>query len=358
MSLNLEPLFEAYNIVDDVISCKAIGQGLINETYLLETDAAVVGRYIVQSINTSIFNDPSSLQNNILRVLKHLESKKASSGETFVKMRLTGQRDSFYVDADSVVWRVFDFVEDSLSLDRLATERQAFEAGRILADFHVSLMDFPNPPLTVTLPGFHDTPTYLTTFFASLEEDRFNRARYIGDEIRFIRQWAECSDILNHGVAQGNLHLCVSHGDTKVSNILFDRTGDKALCLVDFDTVMNGLWLHDFGDLVRSGCNTMLENESNVEKVRFNLSFFDAIREGYLSLADKYLTPMEVELLPLSGQIITFELSIRFLTDYLKGDIYFQTTHPDENLQRFRIQRRLFESMEDSFRGIASRYCT
>jgi Ser/Thr protein kinase RdoA (MazF antagonist) len=338
---------EAFAIKGKLKSIKEISQGLINKTYRLEVmDSGVIEVFILQKINQRVLSNLDELQDNITRILRHVAAKKKPLGEVFVKMRTTPDGESLFRESKDAVWRLFEFIKGTATVDIIENTGQAFEAGRIFGEFNVLLEDLPSPPLHITIPGFHDTSAYYRLFEKARSA---NPVSALLDDFRFLESKKSFTQVLDQLFRQDLIQKKICHGDTKVSNILFDESQKSAVCVVDFDTVMPGFWLWDFGDLARSATCPVREDEKDLSKVKFNSSHYDALTKGYLSVVGSKLNEVEKAHLAFSARLLTFECALRFLTDHLEGDKYFPVTEPGQNLNRFRVQRRLLESMEDTF---------
>jgi Ser/Thr protein kinase RdoA (MazF antagonist) len=273
---------------------------------------------------------------NIHRVTTHLTGKNSRT------LTLVPARDgkSFHCDAAGNWWRVFPFIERTRAVDVVESPAQAFAAAKAFGAFQKQLADLPTPRLHETIPDFHHTPKRFSALEKTVAADAGNRAAAAKLEIEFaLRHQAICGVLLD-----ANLPERVTHNDTKINNVLLDDATGEGVCVIDLDTVMPGFALYDFGDMVRSMTNPAAEGERDLAKVEMQFPVFAALLRGYLAAAD-FLTAAEKNLLPVSGQLITFELGLRFLTDFLSGDNYFKVQREGENLDRCRAQFKLFESI-------------
>ena len=335
------PILEDFGL-DTGLIAKPIDSGLINSTYALSLEGQKEPSYILQKINKDVFKDPLGVQSNIARALKHLSFKKNGC---YVGMLATREKKFFSVDTHGDYWRVFHFVKESVTLKDLENSGQAYEVGRVLGEFHSLLLDLPSKDFKMTIKGFHDTSSYLESFQKAVKKDPVKRAETLEDELGFLVDRAHYANQIEILTTKHKLSKRLCHGDPKLSNILFDKKREKALCLIDFDTVMPGYWLHDFGDLVRSAMSC-LQKEGPKKGPSFCEETYQEIKKGYLSQTLNILTEIEKEALALSALIITYELCLRFLTDYLNGDVYFSTSYKEQNLDRFKEQQHLLASME------------
>ena len=312
-----------------------ITAGHINRTYLL-------GRYILQRINIFVFTKPVELMENIVAVTEFI---KARGGYT---LRVYFARDGkpYYIDGDGGFWRCYNYVENSCSLQAANGPDDAYRAARAFGEFQRMLDGFPIEKLHETIPDFHNTARRYEALEAAIAADQANRKDEVEAEIAFARgRKADCS-LLEPLVAAGKIPVRATHNDTKLNNVLFDKDTRQALCVVDLDTIMPGLSLYDFGDCLRFMGNTAKEDERDLSLVQFSLPLFEAYTKGYLEACGAALTPDEIRMLPFSVKLMTFECGMRFLTDYLNGDVYFRVHKPDDNLARCRTQFRLVEHIE------------
>lgn len=340
-------VLEAFGLLGHEMSCRPIAVGLINQSFCIDRGGSPA--YVLQEINKGVFPEPDTVQENIRRVLEHVATHKRPMGEPFVRLVKTKTGEWFYRDDQGRYWRVFDFVRQSRSLQNLENRSQAREAGRIVGEFHRLLRSLAGPPLQVTLPGFHDTVSYQKDLLDWAQKDPCQRRGEVKEELAQVQSEGHFLHQLSEVIAKGRWPIGIWHGDTKVSNILFHDQDDRALCLIDLDTVMPGRWFYDFGDLVRSACIEVAEEEADLNRVQFRGDYYQAIKEGYLSEAAGFLSKGEQGDLAWSCQLVTYELAIRFLADYLAGDRYFATRKEGENLQRFRVQWRLLQEMKAAF---------
>lgn len=328
------------------------GSGLINDTYLCEFRSdREAGKYVLQRINTGVFRRPDEVMENIGLVTGHIRRKLAegTAKSEFLTPDLVLTRDgkAYYVDSAGF-WRVYRFIEDGVVFDRVRDRDHAFETGRALGGFQSLLSDLAPETLHDTLPGFHETPRYLEQFDIALREDRIGRAAALRHEIEFVEARRGLAPVLMNLVAGNEIPVRVVHNDPKVNNVMLHRATGKALCMLDLDTVKPGIVHFDFGDCARSVANPLGEDAPNLDSVRFDADLYRALEAGYLQETAGFLTGKEREMLPLSVRVITFELGLRFLTDYLEGDSYFRVRYPGHNLHRARVQFTLLSSIEET----------
>ncbi len=323
------------------VSCREFGSGHINSTYQLKTDAG--STYILQRINKFVFNDPKAVMENVGAVTDFLRSRVANPREV-LQFQLTDANEYYYVDESGEYWRCYEFA-DGICLEAPESDRDFYESAIAFGRFQEMLKDFPANTLHETIPLFHNTINRYRLFKGALAADRAHRAASVAEEIAFITEREAEAGTICKLLDSGELPLRVTHNDTKLNNVLLDRKTRKALCVLDLDTVMPGSSLYDYGDSIRFGAATAPEDEKDLSKMGINLDLFRVYTEGYLT-ACPGLTEKETELLPLGAKIITLELAVRFLTDYLDGDRYFKTAYPEHNLVRARSQLKLVADME------------
>lgn len=322
-------------------SCKEYGSGHINSTYLVQTDT---GRsYILQRVNRFVFSDPKAVMENVGAVTEYLREHGGDAGQT-LQFVPSDAGVYYHVDEAGEFWRCYEYT-DGLCLEAPESDKDFYESAIAFGRFQEMLKDFPAETLHETIPMFHNTINRYKLFKEALALDRVGRAGNVAEEVRFIMEREEEAGTLCRLLDAGELPLRVTHNDTKLNNVLLDKDTHEALCVLDLDTVMPGSSLYDFGDSIRFGAATAAEDEKDLSKMSINLHLFRVYTAGYLT-ACRSLTEKETELLPLGAKIITLELAVRFLTDYLDGDRYFKTAYPEHNLVRARTQLKLVADME------------
>ncbi|MBL9127245.1 MAG: aminoglycoside phosphotransferase family protein [Verrucomicrobiales bacterium] len=327
--------------------------GHINETFAATyDDGGRPFRVVHQTINTHVFREPVGLMNNVVRVTGHLRGKLEAQGLDQLDRRAlrvipTREDQAFHVDEEGRYWRTFVFVDDVRSYDAVESPRQAYQAGFAFGQFQSLLADLPAAELATTIPDFHHTPKRFERLRRAIATDEFRRGSLARREIEFALGMGPLVSALVDAEARGEVPLRVTHNDTKFNNVMLDVRTGEAMCVVDLDTVMPGLVLYDFGDMVRTTTSRTAEDEQFLERVELELPMFEALAKGYLEAARGFLTPAEKRLLVLSGKLITFTIGIRFLTDYLEGDQYFRIHREHHNLDRCRKQFKLIESMNE-----------
>ncbi len=353
-----------FAIEGKVVERRPYGNGHINDTFLLvcETPQGKRKQYILQRMNHSIFKNPPLLMENLTSVTEYLRKIILSAGgdperETLNVVR-TKTGDCYYQDTGSNYWRIFLFIEQTICLEKVESAGDFYDSAVAFGNFQKMLSDYPADTLHETIPNFHNTPSRFRDFERAVSEDKLGRAAMAQKEIAFALERKAQTTALTDLLAAGDLPLRVTHNDTKLNNILFDAETKKALCIIDLDTVMPGLSLYDFGDSIRFGASTGAEDEQDLSKVELDLSLFEAFTRGYLEGCDGSLTDKEIEMLPMGAKLMTFECGLRFLADFLEGDVYFKIHREGHNLDRARTQFKLVADMEkkwDEMTGIVNK---
>lgn len=348
----LESIIAQFTIPETLIKAEPFGRGLINDTYLCEfQDSSTSFKYILQRINSNIFKNPEQVMENVEAVTTHIKARLRAEGldnpdtvtPSLVQSR-SGQ--AWHRDASGSYWRVFYFIEAGMVYDTVKDRKHAYEIGRGLGKFQALVANMDPAKLHDTLPGFHHTPRYLEEYDGALKSNRKQRAAEVAAEAEFVSHRRFLAPLLMELMESGRIPVRVVHNDPKVNNIMIHTKTQEALCMLDLDTVKPGIVHFDFGDCVRSAANPAGEGAQDLKLVGIDLACFEAITKGYLHEAGAFLTRHEIEALALSVKVITFELGLRFLTDYLRGDTYFKITYPTHNLHRARVQFKLLLSIE------------
>jgi Ser/Thr protein kinase RdoA (MazF antagonist) len=348
----LESIITQFAIPGTFIKSERFGSGLINDTYLCEFDEnGECRKYILQRINASVFTRPEQVMRNVevvtTHIIKRLRAEQVADPYAVTPALISARSGrTFLQDEQGAYWRVFHYIETGTVFDTVQNRRHAYEVGRGVGRFQALVSDLAPSALFDTLPGFHYTPDYLEAYDDAVSADAGGRVAETGTEAAFVFQRRRLASSLTDPIASHELPLRVVHNDPKVNNIMIHKTSGEALCMLDLDTVKPGIVHFDFGDCVRSAANPAGENAMDLESVNIDMTFFEAIAEGYLHEAGAFLTKKELSLLPLSVKVITFELGLRFLADYLRGDTYFKIQYPAHNLHRARVQFTLLESIE------------
>jgi hypothetical protein len=330
-----------------VSSVNPHGEGHIHDTYLVET-ADHRPDYILQKINHHVFRNIPGMMKNIEAVTKHIYGKLAGiPGHDpeleSLKLVYTRAGETYFIDDDGCYWRMYVFIPGTVTYQKMTDPSLAFEAGKAIGFFQALLTDI-GVPLVDTIPDFHNIDFRISQYEQANKTDPAARARLVGDDIIFAENRFSLM-MSYYGSLRNRAVLRVTHNDTKVNNVLFDR-GNKAQCLIDLDTVMPGYVHFDYGDALRTMSNTALEDEKDLSKVLFNREVYDSFTSGYMQASGGFLTPAEFDLLPYAPIYLTFVIGLRFLTDFLNGDIYYRVHYQEHNLVRARVQFKLVMEME------------
>ncbi|GHV44923.1 mucin desulfatase [Clostridia bacterium] len=342
--MNLNEVIAQFSVGTDVAP---YGEGHINDTYLARV---APDKYILQRINHNVFKEPERLMENIVAVTEHLRGKIAARGgdperETLTVIKTNDGAD-FYRSADGDYFRMYIFLDDTDTYQTVERPEQLYNAARAFGRFQNDLADFPAERLFESIPSFHNTVVRFENLLKAIETDKVGRKREVDAEIAFALAREADTAVIVEAIVRGEVPLRVTHNDTKINNVLFDKATGEGICVIDLDTVMPGSLLYDFGEAIRTGASMAVEDETDLSKVGCNLELFEAFARGFLEEVGGGLTPKELELLPFAVKLMTYENGIRFLTDYLEGDTYFKIHRPGHNLDRCRAQFRLVEDIE------------
>jgi len=351
--MNLAPVQSAcghFQLTGAFASAAPFGTGHINDTFAVSlTGGAPPARIIVQRINTKVFADVDRLMDNIRRASTHTAGQAdPGTGRRREPLVIIPAKDGriYHRDAAGGCWRCYRWIEGASSHEFVRNTAQAWAVATAFGEFQHALVDLPGPRLHVIIPGFHDTPGRYARFEQAVAADACRRVAAARSEIAALRDRARIAEVLQSLYAAGRIPERITHNDTKVSNVLFDDVTGHGVCVIDLDTLMPGLAPHDFGDMVRTATNSAAEDTADLGRIEMRLPVFAALCEGYLEATRGFLNATELEHLTIAAQVITFEQALRFLTDFLQGDTYYKTAHPDHNLQRTRAQLALLRSME------------
>ena len=342
----LSEIASSFQIEGTVKSIESIGAGFINDTFVIRTSEGTPD-YILQRKNHLIFPDVPGMMDNIKAVTQHIKSKvKDPMRETLTVVPAKDGR--LYVEKDGNFWAVCVFIPGSMSYERAQTPELAYQGGVGIGQFQTLLADF-DEPLNETIKGFHNIRWRFCQWDETIKADPVGRVAEVQEEISWIESRREQMLAFWSLVEDGTIPTRVTHNDTKISNILFDKESGKVLCAIDLDTVMSSTSLNDFGDAIRSYANTGAEDDRNLDNVELDINMFHAYTSGYLSQRYDTLTPSELEWLAFSARYITYEQVLRFLMDYIDGNKYYKTAYAEHNLVRTRAQYKLLASMERQY---------
>ena len=347
----LKLVFSQFDESAEVVSYKELASGHINDTYLIETSDK--RNFVLQRINQGVFKDVPGLINNKVGISKHIQQKlshfpKSERNRKVLTFVTTKDGAPFYYGKSGGYWNMMVYINESITFETVTNEQVAYEGGKLIGDFLNLTSDFDASQLIEVIPKFHDMSFRFSQFEDSLKIASNERLAQAKKYIDLVWSLKDEMHIIQNLKESGEIKLRVTHNDTKISNVLFD-TNNKGLCVIDTDTVMPGIVHYDFGDAIRTICNTAAEDENNLELVNFNLAYYKAYVKGFLKEMSSSLSPIELKYLPLGAKSMIFIMALRFLTDFLKGDIYYKTTYPEHNLDRSKNQFKLIESLSEQF---------
>lgn len=352
--MEFSDILSNFAINGEFISCEPYGSGLINRTYVaVYNEGGKRVRYIVQRINTNLFKNVDGLMNNIKIVTEFNRSEIMKRGGDPNRESLTlvptKNGGTYFRTEEGDCYRVYVFIENAKGYDVVEKPEHFYESAVAFGKFAMLLDRFDSSKLFEVLPDFHNTVKRFDNFKKSLEADKFNRAKDVKKEIEFALNREKITHTIVDLLASGKMPSRVTHNDTKLNNVLIDTRTDKAVSVIDLDTMMPGSICYDFGDSIRFGCNPCLEDTPETEKVIFNMPLFETYTKGYLSVFGDTITDIERKNLPMGAILMTYECGIRFLTDYLDGDVYFRKTREGQNIDRTRSQFKLVSDMEKRY---------
>ena len=352
LNQNIQEVIANFAFDGEMVECVTFGNGHINDTYRLTYDVdGSMRRFILQKMNKNVFKKPVELMENVMGVTGWLRQKIRENGgdpdrET-LNIIFTREGKPYCIDSEGEYWRAYLFINGAVSYERVEKDDDFYQTAVAFGNFQRLLTDYPAHMLHETIVNFHNTVDRFENFKRALEADVCKRAASVQSEIDFVLSRESLAHALQDRLEQGELPLRVTHNDTKLNNIMVDEATGKAICVVDLDTVMPGLSVHDFGDAIRFGASTGAEDEQDLSKVQMDLHLFEVYTKGFVEGCGGALTKEELDMLPMGALTITFELGIRFLTDYLEGDHYFKVHREGHNLDRCRTQFKLVSDMEE-----------
>lgn len=351
MKHDIAGIVKHFQIEGEFLEGRPYGTGHINDTYAVyfKTPHGRV-RYILQRINNKIFKNVEKLMENVERVTVHLKNKIVLSGKDPLRRTLNlipaidGK--SYYKSEEGDYWRIYVFIEGAKTYDLVENPSHVYSAAQAFGKFQKMLTDIPGERLFDTIPNFHHTRKRFKAFKEALEKDVKNRAKYVKPEIEFVLKREKNTSVLVGLLEKGEVMERVTHNDTKFNNVMIDDKSGEGICVIDLDTVMPGLLLYDFGESVRIMASTAVEDEKDLSKVGLNIAMFERLTDGYLSVMKDVFTPIEIDHMVFSSNLLTFENGMRFLTDYLSGDVYFKVHWEGHNLARCRTQLKMVSEIE------------
>ena len=349
--MDLTKIASQFQIDGTIDRVEPMGEGFINDTFIIYTRESSTSNYLLQRKNKRIFTNVPAMMENIQKVCSHIRKKviEKNGDPAREAMTIVPAVDGklYYQDEEDEFWAVCVFISDTIAYQSAKTPELAYQGGKGIGMFQAMVSDL-KEPLTDILPGFHNIRYRFNQWDTVLANDQVGRKSRLANEIEWIESRRE--EMLNFWklVENGEIPTRVTHNDTKINNILFDLNGE-VLCVIDLDTVLNSTCLNDFGDAIRSYSNTGMEDDENLDAVSCNIGIFEGFTKGYLSQAIVFLSEKELEYLAFSAKYITYEQVLRFLMDYIDGDNYYKIKNPEHNYQRTLAQYKLLTSIEEQY---------
>ena len=351
----IKELLVNFNQIGEVDKVRELGGGHINSTFYVKlNDNGKEKEFVIQRINHNVFTNPEELMENIASVTNHIKKKirsqESDSSRAVINFCKSIDGKHSYQDENGDFWRMYKYISNSKTYNSTNSLKVLNETGKAFGEFQLLLDDFPINELHITIPNFHNTKNRYKQFYKALKEDPVGRVNSVKTLINDYIALENLATKMYDMHENGKLKLRVTHNDTKCNNVLFDKTTNKKLCVIDLDTVMPGLVGFDFGDAIRFGANSSAEDEHDLTKVKIDLDKFEAFTKGFLSKLSKTLTPKEMSTLSLGAITMTIECGLRFLTDYIDGDNYFKVNYPEHNMVRAKCQLALAQDMIKNYK--------
>lgn len=333
---------------------KNYGNGHINDTLLLTfQNNEEMYQIVLQHMNQHIFKQPVQLMENVMNVTTYLREHIEEHGGDPARETLHFVTDQegrpYYCDSQGEYWRAYRYIDNVDCYDLVEKPEDFYQSGIAFGNFQRRLAEYPAESLHEIIEGFHDTRARFQVFQQAVKEDVCGRAKQVSREIQFVLDHEPLANVFADLRDKEEIPLRVTHNDTKLNNVLIDKDTRKGICVIDLDTVMPGLAMNDFGDAIRFGASTALEDERDLSKVSCSMELYEAFAKGFLEGCGGRLTEKEMDLMPMGAKVMTYECGMRFLTDYLQGDVYFKVHREGHNLDRCRTQFRLVEDMEQKW---------
>ena len=347
----IKNIIKHFNLNGDVIKIEESYTGNINNTYIISViDDGILKKYTLQKVNLHVFKDPVLLMNNIVSVTDYCKNYLKDNNEDVERGTLSVIRtidgNNFYETNDLECYRMYNYITNARTFDKSVDDEMFYNVGSAFGHFVRMLDKYPIDELKETIPDFHNSKKRFFNFIRDVREDKAMRVNEVIDEINFIVDRRDTFNVIVDMLENGSIPYRVTHNDTKINNVLIDETTGKAICVIDLDTVMPGSALYDFGDAIRSGAATTFEDDTNMDNIGINMNYFRTFTKAYLKETRDILTEKELEYLVFSCRLLTLELAMRFLNDYINGDVYFKINYDKHNLDRARNQIKLVKEME------------
>lgn len=347
---NLLEIADQFTVHGKVTDIQNFGSGNINDTFLVTLDGSEEKHFVLQRINTQVFRQPQLIMQNMRTFTEHIHQRLQHNplNRRWEIPRVLSTKDTqdYFIDPNGNFWRAISFIQASQSFDTMQNIEQAKEIGYALGMFHNLISDLPPQKLFDTLEGYHITPLYLHHYQEVLAQATPASSPEVNYCLQFVSDRTTFAHILENAKAEGKLPLRLMHGDPKINNVMFDTATQKAVSVIDLDTVKPGLIHYDIGDCLRSGCNPVGEETTDWDSVYFDTELCQGILQGYLAVAQEFLTENDYTYIYDAIRLIALELGLRFFADYLAGNVYFKVKHPEHNLARAIVQFKLTESIE------------
>lgn len=347
----MQNIIKHYEFADETVKVEPFGNGHINKTFLVITEKSKQ-KYILQQINTNVFKKPVEVMENIELITNHIREFAAAEAEDPSRAALEIVRtitNKTFMRIDTMFWRCYKYVEGAKTYEIIENPDMFYEVGKAIGIFQRQLSKFPISKLNITIPDFHNTPVRFAKFVNVSNTDPHQRGIEVFNEVKFVFDRKKGMSKIVDLMRDKKIPVRVTHNDTKLNNVMIDEITNKAICVIDLDTVMPGSVLYDFGDAIRVGASTAMEDEKDLSKVNLDIELFEKFTRGFLEKTYDILTVTEIENLVEGARIITLECGMRFLTDFLENDIYFQVNYPYHNLVRARTQFKLVEEIEKNY---------
>lgn len=347
----IESLVNNFRVGGKFVEAELFGSGHINETYLVIVDQdGIKTKYILRKININVFRNPVNVINNTEKITNHIKRKLEESKQTDIRRNVvnlvkTKDQKYYYLNKDNEYWCMLYFIDNAHTIDDVKTTNQAYQAAKAFGNFVYQLNDLETSKIKDTIPNFHNLEIRLRQFDDAVEKNIVSRVKTVSVEIRKVNENRNLSSKILQLFKTDLPHNRIIHNDTKISNVMLDNKTGKSLAVVDLDTVMLGTILYDFGDMVRSYTNSAQEDGKDINRVKMRIEIFESIVQGYLSQLKSILTKPEIDNLVLGAEVIVFEQAVRFLTDYIVGDVYYSTKYDEHNLIRAKNQFALLNSI-------------
>ncbi len=361
----IKEIISNFKIYGDFIKAKPFGNGHINDTYLVKfNQAGIEVKYILRKINKFVFKNPEAVVNNTVKVNNHISKKlielEIKNVSNHVMQLVESNKDNYHFeDENNDFWCVVLFIDNAYTVEKIETEEQAYRAAKAFGQFQSFLLDANPNEYKETIPNFHNLKGRLIDFELALKNDLAERVKQTSKEIEIVNSYKYLEKKITALLENKELPIRVTHNDTKINNVMLNKITHKEQCVIDLDTVMPGSVLYDFGDMVRTFTSPVEEDETDLSKVTMRIEIFEKLVQGYLFDLSSVLTKIELDNLIYGAMVITYEQIVRFLTDYINGDIYYSTKYDEHNLVRTRTQIALLESIikqKDEMEKIVIRY--